>query len=224
MSINDWPASERPREKLLAKGAQAQSDAELLAIFLRTGTKGVSAVDLARQLLSSYGGLRQLFESSQKQFCSGCGLGPAKYALLQAVLEMNRRHLGQLLEQGSTMDSPGTVQEYLISQLRHLHREVFACLFLDTKHSVLGFEILFKGSINCAQVHPREVVKSALSYNAAAVIFSHNHPSGIAEPSMADRQITEKLAAALALVDIAVIDHIIIGNGEPVSFAERGLL
>ncbi|OUS39307.1 hypothetical protein A9R01_01895 ['Osedax' symbiont bacterium Rs2_46_30_T18] len=224
MSINDWPASERPREKLLAKGAQALSDAELLAIFLRTGTKGVSAVDLARQLLSSYGGLRQLLESSQTQFCSGSGLGPAKYALLQAVLEMNRRHLSQLLEQGSIMDSPHTVQQYLIAQLRHHQREVFACLYLDTKHSVLGFEILFKGSINCAQIHPREVVKSALSYNAAAVIFSHNHPSGIAEPSQADREITQRLTQALALVDVTVIDHIIIGNAEPVSFAERGLL
>lgn len=224
MSINDWPISERPREKLLLKGAQSLSDSELLAIFLRTGTKGLSAVDIARQLLSSYGGLRQLFESTEAEFCSGTGLGPAKYALLQAVLEMNRRHLGQQLEQGSTMDSPHTVQQYLISQLRHHQREVFACLFLDTKHSVLGFEILFKGSINCAQIHPREVVKSALSYNAAAVIFSHNHPSGIAEPSMADKQITERLSAALALVDVAVIDHIIIGNAEPVSFAERGLL
>ncbi len=224
MSITDWPKQERPREKLLSKGAQALSDAELLAIFLRTGVKGLSAVDLARQLLSSFGGLRQLFEADQEAFCKGRGLGEAKFAQLQAVLEMNRRYLGHMLAQGSVMDNPETVQQYLIAQLRHQSREVFACLFLDNKHAVLGFEILFRGSINSAAVHPREVLKKALAYNAAAVIFSHNHPSGIAEPSMADQQITEQLSKALALIEVKVLDHIIIGAGTPVSFASRGLL
>lgn len=224
MSIVNWPKQEQPREKLLIKGANALSDAELLAIFLRTGVKGLSAVDLARQLLTSFGGIRQLLEANQQQFCQNRGLGLAKYAQLQATLEMSRRHLGQELERGCLMDSPNTVRQYLISQLRHRQREVFACLFLDNKHSVLGFEVLFKGSINSASVHPREVVKAALSYNAAAVIFSHNHPSGVAEPSMADKEITRRLIQALALVDISVIDHIIIGASEPVSFAERGLL
>ena len=209
---------------MLAKGAYALSDAELLAIFLRTGVKGVNAVELARQLLISFGGIRQLLESSQLQFCEQKGLGIAKYAQLQAVLEMNRRHLRQELERKGVMHSPATVREYLISQLRHQQREMFGCIFLDNKHSLLSFDILFKGSINSASVYPREVVKAALSYNAAAVIFSHNHPSGIAEPSQADKDITQRLIQALALVDISVIDHIIVGAGQPVSFAERGLL
>jgi len=224
MAITDWPVNERPREKLLMQGAASLSDAELLAIFLRTGVHGCSAVELARNLLQSFGGLRQLLEANQSSFCSAKGLGPAKFTQLQAVLEMNRRHLAQELEQGSVMDNPGSVSEYLISQLRHLKREVFACLLLDNKHCVLGFEILFQGSISSAQVHPREVVKTALSYNAAAIILAHNHPSGIAEPSMADRQITERLTNALALIEVNVIDHIIIGSSAPVSFAERGLL
>ena len=208
MSIVNWPKQEQPREKLLIKGANALSDAELLAIFLRTGVKGLSAVDLARQLLISFGGIRQLFEANKQQFCQNRGLGVAKYAQLQASLEMSRRHLGQELERGCLMDSPNTVRQYLISQLRHRQREVFACLFLDNKHSVLGFEVLFKGSINSASVHPREVVKAALSYNAAAVIFSHNHPSGVAEPSIADKEITRRLIQALALVDILSLIHI----------------
>jgi len=224
MAITDWPINERPREKLLMQGAASLSDAELLAIFLRTGVHGSSAVELARSLLQSFGGLRQLLEASEVSFCAAKGLGPAKYSQLQAVLEMNRRHLAQELEQGSVMDNPGSVSEYLISQLRHLKREVFACLLLDNKHCVLGFEILFQGSISSAQVHPREVLKTALSYNAAAIILAHNHPSGIAEPSMADRQITERLINALALIEVNVIDHIIIGSATPVSFAERGLL
>ncbi|MFT5708629.1 MAG: DNA repair protein RadC [Oceanospirillaceae bacterium] len=172
MAITDWPAQERPREKLLMQGSQSLSDAELLAIFLRTGIKGMSAVDVARKLLKDFGGLRQLFEASESEFCASKGLGVAKYAHLQAVLEMNRRYLGQALEQGSIMDNPNTVREYLIAQLRHQKREVFCCLFLDNKHGVLGFETLFKGSINSASVHPREIVKAALSYNAAAIILA----------------------------------------------------
>lgn len=224
MAISDWPKDEQPREKLLEKGASSLSDAELLAIFLRTGVKGISAVELARQLLQNFGGIRQLLEASETDFCAGLGLGRAKYAQLQAVLEMNRRHLAQKMRHGSVMDNPNCVSDYLITQLRHLKREVFACLLLDNKHRVLGFEILFQGSINSAAVHPREVVKTALAYNAAAIILAHNHPSGVAEPSMADRQITERLSNALALIDVNVIDHIIIGSAAPVSFAQRGLL
>ena len=224
MAISDWPKDEQPREKLLEKGASSLSDAELLAIFLRTGVKGISAVELARQLLQNFGGIRELLEASETDFCAGLGLGRAKYAQLQAVLEMNRRHLAQKMRHGSVMDNPNCVSDYLITQLRHLKREVFACLLLDNKHRVLGFEILFQGSINSAAVHPREVVKTALAYNAAAIILAHNHPSGVAEPSMADRQITERLSNALALIDVNVIDHIIIGSSAPVSFAQRGLL
>lgn len=224
MAISDWPAEERPREKLLLQGPAALSDAELLAIFLRTGVKGVSAVDLARNLLQEFGGLRPLLESSQTEFCTAQGLGAAKYAQLQAVLEMGRRHLQALLEKGEQMSNPALVKHYLIAQLRHHQREVFACLFLDNRHRVLRFEPLFFGTINAASVYPREVVKRALACNAAAVILSHNHPSGVAEPSMADQQITERLAAALALVDVTVLDHIVVGDEHAVSFAERGLL
>lgn len=224
MAISDWPAEERPREKLLLQGPAALSDAELLAIFLRTGVKGVSAVDLARNLLQEFGGLRPLLESSQTEFCTAQGLGAAKYAQLQAVLEMGRRHLQALLEKGEQMSNPALVKHYLIAQLRHHQREVFACLFLDNRHRVLRFEPLFFGTINAASVYPREVVKRALACNAAAVILSHNHPSGVAEPSMADQQITERLASALALVDVTVLDHIVVGDEHAVSFAERGLL
>ncbi|WP_136681648.1 DNA repair protein RadC [Neptunomonas sp. XY-337] len=224
MAISDWPAEERPREKLLLQGPAALSDAELLAIFLRTGVKGVSAVDLARNLLQEFGGLRPLLESSQTEFCTAQGLGAAKYAQLQAVLEMGRRHLQALLEKGEQMSNPALVKHYLTAQLRHHKREVFACLFLDNRHRVLRFEPLFFGTINAASVYPREVVKRALACNAAAVILSHNHPSGVAEPSMADQQITERLAAALALVDVTVLDHIVVGDEHAVSFAERGLL
>ncbi len=224
MAITDWPADERPREKLLHRGAHTLSDAELLAIFLRTGVTGISAVDLARQLLTHFGGLRALLEADQKQFCKQHGLGPAKYAQLQAVLEMSHRHLKSSLSRGISLTDAGDTKRYLQQRLRHYPYEVFACLFLDTKHRLIAFDELFNGTIDGASVYPREVVKQALSHNASAVIFSHNHPSGIAEPSQADRQITQRLKAALELVDIRVLDHIIIGDSESLSFAERGLL
>lgn len=224
MAICDWPAEERPREKLLARGAQALSDAELLAIFLRTGVQGCSAVDLARQLLDHFGGLRPLMECSEQSFCQARGLGSAKYAQLQAVLEMSRRHLEAQLVRESALESPEMVRRYLTSRLRHEVREVFACLLLDNRHRVIRYEALFYGTINAASVHPREVVKLALSHNAAAVILAHNHPSGVAEPSQADRHITDRLVQALGLVDIRMLDHVVIGDGESVSFAERGLL
>jgi len=224
MAIKDWPADERPREKLLQKGAQVLSDAELLAIFLRTGVTGISAVELARQLLSHFGSLRALLESDQKHFCSQHGLGPAKYAQLQAVLEMSQRHLESTLSRGDALTDAATTKHYLQQRLRAYPYEVFACLFLDSKHRMIAFDELFSGTIDSANVYPREVVKRALDHNAAAVIFAHNHPSGIAEPSQADHRITQLLKSALDLVNIRVLDHIIIGDGESVSFAEIGEL
>ena len=224
MPITDWPLAERPREKLLAQGAAALSDAELLAIFLRTGVRGKTAVDLARDLLNEFGGLRHLLNAGQKAFCNHTGLGPAKYTQLQAVLEMGRRHLFETLQRGDTLSDPATTRQYLSARLRDIPHEVFACLFLDNRHRVICFEELFRGTINGASVHPREVVKKALHHNAAALILAHNHPSGIAEPSEADRQLTSKLQKALGLVDIRVLDHVVIGDGESVAFAERGWL
>jgi len=224
MSITDWPLAERPREKLLSLGPKALSDAELLAIFLRIGCAGKSAVDLARELLVEYGGLRPLLEASQTEFCRGLGLGSAKYAQLQAVLEMARRHLSASLQAGDMLTSPQLVRQYLSAQLRHQPREVFAMLLLDNQHRLLAYEELFFGTIDGASIYPREVVKLALAKNAAAVILAHNHPSGIAEPSQADRRITERLQSALELVDINVLDHMVVGDSEVISFAERGLL
>lgn len=224
MSIAHWPASERPREKLLERGPAALSDAELLAIFLRTGCAGKSAVDLARELLTEFGGLRPLLEASREDFCRGLGLGNAKYAQLQAVLEMNRRHLDARLSRSDALTSPELVRQYLSAQLRHSQREVFAVLLLDNQHQLLHYEPLFYGTLDGASVYPREVVKLVMSHNAAAVIFAHNHPSGVAEPSQADRRITERLVQALGLVDVRVLDHMIVGDAEVVSFAERGLL
>ena len=222
MSIKDWPAQERPREKLLEQGAQALTDAELLAIFLRTGVAGKSAVDLARQLLGEFGSLRALLEADLAAFSAHLGLGPAKYSQLQAVLEMGRRHLAEGLKRDSALESPQQVRDYLKARLRHEPHEVFGCLFLDTRHRVLAFEALFHGTIDGASVYPRQVVKRALAHNAAAVILTHNHPSGIAEPSQADRLLTTRLKDALALVDVRVLDHFIVGDGEPLSMAEYG--
>ncbi|MEH3021667.1 MAG: DNA repair protein RadC [Pseudomonas oryzihabitans] len=224
MSIKDWPAQERPREKLLERGAQALTDAELLAIFLRTGVAGRSAVDLARQLLGEFGSLRALLEADLASFSAHLGLGPAKYSQLQAVLEMARRHLAEGLKRDSALESPQQVRDYLKARLRHEPHEIFGCLFLDTRHRVLAFEALFHGTIDGASVYPRQVVKRALAHNAAAVILTHNHPSGVAEPSQADRLLTTRLKDALALVDVRVLDHFIVGDGEPLSMAEYGWL
>lgn len=224
MSIKHWPAQERPREKLLAQGAATLSDAELLAIFLRTGITGRSAVELARELLIEFNGLRPLLESGEKAFCAHKGLGPAKYVQLQAVLEMSRRHLAASLSRGDALCSPEDTRNYLSAQLRHYPYEVFACLFLDNRNRVIAFEELFRGTINGASVHPREVIRRALQHNAAALILAHNHPSGVAEPSQADRQLTERLKETLSQVDVRVLDHIVVGDGEQVSFAERGWL
>ncbi len=223
-TIRDWPPAERPRERLLAHGPAALSDAELLALFLRSGINGKTAVDLARELLQAFGGLRPLLEADRHRFCAGHGLGTATYVLLQAVLELAHRHLGEQLQRGDILENPDSTRRYLASRLRHLPHEVFACLFLDNRHRVILFEELFRGTIDGASVHPREVVKQALHHNAAAVILAHNHPSGVAEPSRADLHITRRLAGALGLVDIRVLDHLIIGDAETVSLAERGQL
>jgi DNA repair protein RadC len=224
MPITDWPEDERPREKLLKRGAHALSDAELLAIFLRTGIPGMTAVDLARALLHEHGGLVRLLSADSQRFCRTRGLGVAKFAQLQASLEISRRYLHERIQHTDSLNSPEQSRHYLHAKLRHYRHEVFACLFLDNRHRVLAYEELFRGTIDGANVHPREVVKSALQHNAAALILAHNHPSGVAEPSQADRAITQTLKSALALVDIRVLDHIIIGEESPVSLAERGLI
>lgn len=223
MAITDWPSEERPREKLLVKGANTLSDAELLAIFLRTGIPGTSAVGLARQLLSSFGSLRSLLTASKADFCSHKGLGDAKYAQLQAVLEMATRHMGEEIKRNDAITSPADTIAYLHAQLRDKPHEVFACLMLDNRNRVIAFRELFRGTIDGASVYPREVVKQALADNAACVILAHNHPSGVCEPSQADVQITERLKKALALVDIRVLDHVIVGD-DTLCFSERGLI
>jgi DNA repair protein RadC len=224
MKIADWPASERPREKLLTRGAASLSDAELLAIFLRTGIPGKSALDLARELLVQFNSLRVLIDSSQTELCKLGGLGPAKYVQLKAALELGRRYLEETLKREPPLKSPEMTRHFLMSRLRAYPYEVFACLFLDNRHRIITFEELFTGTIDGASVHPREVVRRCLFHNAAAVIFAHNHPSGVSEPSQADKHITRRLADALGLIDIRVLDHFVIGDGESVSFAERGLL
>lgn len=223
MAISDWPAAERPREKLLERGPEALSDAELLAIFLRTGVAGKSAVDLARDLLEHFGGLRLLLQAEPDVFCSAHGLGLAKFAQLRAVLEMNRRHLAETLKRGDAITSPAATRAFLVSRLRDSPYEIFSCLFLDNRNRVLAYEELFRGTIDGASVHPREVVRRVIRFNAAAVIFAHNHPSGVAEPSRADEAITRRLQDALALIDVRVLDHVIVAD-EIVSFAERGLM
>ena len=222
MSIKHWPREDRPREKLLAKGPAALSDAELLAIFLRTGRKGASAIEMARDLLKGFGGLGPLLKADDKTFCSANGLGVAKYCQLQATLELTRRYLEEQLRSEHVFNSPGKVMDYLAVQMRDYHREVFVVLLLDTRHRLIEFDELFHGTINSASVHPREVAKVALQKNASAVIVAHNHPSGNAEPSKADIGITKRLKAALGILDIKLLDHFIIGKGEVVSLASRG--
>ncbi len=224
MSITNWPEAERPREKLLQRGAAALSDAELLAIFLRTGTHGMSAIDLACHLLNEFSSLRNLFAADLETFSRAKGVGTAKYVQLQAVLEMSQRYLAETISRQDTISSPQDTRLYLKSRLRHKPHEVFAALFLDNRHRVIKFEELFQGTIDGASVYPREVVKKALQYNAAAMIVAHNHPSGIAEPSQADESITRRLKDALGLVDIRLLDHLVIGDNETVSLAERGII
>jgi DNA repair protein RadC len=224
MAITDWPADERPRERLLAHGAAALSDAELLALFLRVGIRGKSAVDLARELLKHFGGLTALCCASASAFSAIPGMGPAKYAQLQAVLELSRRALGEEMASRDVLDSPTAVRDWLRLKLGQLPHEVFMILLLDAQNRVMGSEELFRGTLTQTSVYPREVVKLVLQRNAAAVILAHNHPSGVSEPSQADQALTRSLSRALSLVDVRVLDHFIVaGNTPPLSFAERGL-
>ncbi len=224
MTIRDWPQGERPREKLLAHGAQGLSEAELLAIFFRTGIAGRSAVDLARDVLVRFGGLNALIAAPIMEFRRVKGLGEAKYAQLQAVLELTRRALREELGVRSALNSPRAVQDYLRLTLAALPNEVFYVLFLDAQHRLIAAEELFRGTLTQTSVYPREVVKQALRHNSAAVIFAHNHPSGVAEPSRADELLTQALKSALDLVDIKVLDHLVIAGNLAWSFAEKGRL
>lgn len=224
MTIRDWPAAERPREKLLAGGAGALSDAELLAICLRTGLPGETALDVARRLLTRFGSLGAILAASREQFCRQAGLGAGKYVQIQAVLELARRQMREKLEEADVLNNSELTREYLRARMRGYRREVFACLYLDNQHRVVTFEELFAGTIDGAAVYPREVVQRCLAHNAAAVILAHNHPSGVAEPSQADRAITRRLIEALHTVDVRVLDHVVVGAAETVSFAERGLM
>ncbi|MDR1463226.1 MAG: DNA repair protein RadC [Azoarcus sp.] len=225
MAITDWPENERPREKLLAHGPQILSDAELLALFLRVGTRGQSAVDLARTLLTRFGTLCRLCNAPAGEFATVPGMGLAKYAQLQAVMELARRALAERLTDGALFDSPMAVRDWLQLHLAHLAHETFCVLLLDARNRLIEAVDLFRGTLNQASVYPREVVKLALERNAASVILAHNHPSGEAEPSRADETLTQELRMALALVDIKVLDHFVVpAHGAPLSFAERGLL
>ena len=224
MAIRDWPLDERPREKLLARGAGALTDAELLAILLHSGIAGASALDLAKDILKNFASLRKLIAADRQKFCAQSGLGMARFAQMQAALEISRRQLTESLRAGPALSTPRATQDFLFSQIRDLEHEVFCCIYLDNRHRLIHFAELFRGTIDGASVHPREIVKQALQQNCAAVIVAHNHPSGIAEPSRADELITLKIKEALALVDIRLLDHIVVGDGVAVSLAERGLL
>jgi len=224
MTIRDWPESERPREKLLERGAAALSDAELLAVFIGTGRRGRTAVDLGRELLTRHGSLKSLLERDVSALAAEPGLGTAKSCRLHAALELGRRYLACDLRQPEALANPAACADYLRARIGAYPYEVFACVFLDNRHRILGFEELFRGTIDGASVHPREVVRRCLAHNAAAVILAHNHPSGVAEPSQADRAITAELKRALETIQVRVLDHFIVGAGAPTSFAARGLL
>jgi DNA repair protein RadC len=224
VKISEWPLKERPREKLLTQGPGSLSDAELLAIFLRSGVKGINAVDLARHLLNTFGSLRGLIAADQHEFCLAKGLGQAKFVQLQAVVEMTQRYYAERLHKQAVFHTAQHTKDYLITKLRDETNEVFAMLLLDSQHQLLAYRSMFYGTVDSASVYPRVLVKQALADNAAAVILAHNHPSGIAEPSQADQHITQRIVSAMALLDIKVLDHLVIGDGVAVSFAERGLL
>jgi len=224
MAITDWPEDQRPRERLIKQGAAALSDAELLAVFLRVGVAGKSAVDLAREMVAHFGSLQALFSARLQDFTRIHGLGPAKYAQLQAVLELARRALSEELRSGTTLGSPLAVKQYLQLLFHGKAHEVFLVLFLDVKNRLIESEELFRGTLTHASVYPREIVKAAMAHNAAAVILAHNHPSGEAAPSSADHQLTSKLKQALALVDVHILDHIVVAGRQTHSFAEHGQL
>ena len=224
MTTRHPPDTERPREKLLARGAHALSDAELLGVLLGSGVRGCSAVELARALIGEFGSLRELMNAERARFRARCGIGPARYAVLKAALELARRHFREALASRPALAAPEATRAFLLAQLRDRPYEVFCCLYLDNRHRLIAFEELFRGTIDRAGVHPREVLRQTLLHNAAAVILAHNHPSGVLEPSQADELITRRLKEALALVDVRVLDHFIIGDGMCFSFCEHGLL
>ena len=224
MSYANWPPMERPREKLLAAGVNSLSDAELLAVFLQTGIRGKTALELARDLLVYFGSLSSLIDANFKELCAQPGIGVAKAASLAAMKELSLRQLLEGLKSRDILTSSAATRDYLRARFKSCEREVFSCLFLNNQHHVMELEELFKGTIDGAAVYPREVVKRALYHNAAAVIFAHNHPSGIAEPSQADIAITRKLKTAMQTIEVRVLDHLVIGADEVISFAERGLL
>jgi DNA repair protein RadC len=224
MAITDWPANERPREKLLELGVEALSDAELLAIFLRVGVTGKSAVDLARDLLTQFGSLNGIFAAQLSELTQVHGIGNSKYVQLQAIFEMSRRALNEQMQVKDILNSPKQVRDYLCLKLGNLTREVFLVLFLDAQNRVITTEEMFSGTLTQTSVYPREVVKRSLHHNAASVIFAHNHPSGVAQQSQADELITKQLKEALALVDVRVLDHFIVAGNTTLSFIERGLL
>jgi DNA repair protein RadC len=224
VTIRQWPDMERPRERLLERGAHALSDAELLAVLLGSGVRGRSAVELARTLIAEFGSLRQLLSAESSRCLAQNGIGPARYAILKAAVELARRHFREALRVGPALAAPDATRTFLLAQLRDRPYEVFCCLYLDNRHRLIAFEELFRGTIDRAGVHPREVLRQTLLHNAAAVILAHNHPSGVLEPSQADELITRRLKEALALVDVRVLDHFIIGDGQCYSFAEAGLI
>jgi DNA repair protein RadC len=224
MAIRDWPEDARPREKLLKLGAAALSDAELVAVFLRTGVAGKSAVDLGRELIERFGGLGGLCRADREAACAAPGVGEAKFALLAAVIEMARRTLAEEMKVGDALCSPDAVRQYLRLNLRSKEYEVFCCVFLDAQNRVLAVEELFRGTLTQTSVYPREIVRRALAHNAAGLILAHNHPSGVAEPSQADRALTRHLIDALALVDVRVLDHFIVAGASSLSFMESGQL
>jgi DNA repair protein RadC len=224
LPICDWPESERPREKLIAKGANALSDAELLAVLLRCGNRERNAIELAQAHIVAFGSLRELLTAEYKQWSDIAGVGIARYAALQAALELARRHLRESLKMGSPLSAPDTTRRFLMAQLRDRPYEVFCVLYLDSHHRLIAFEELFRGTTDSAQVHTKEVLRQTLIHNASALILAHNHPSGVMEPSHADEYITKRIRDALALMDVRVLDHLIVGDGSCYSFAEHGLL
>jgi DNA repair protein RadC len=224
MAINEWPEMERPREKLRHLGAKSLSDAELLAIFLRTGIAGKTAIDVAREQLERFGSLNSLLSANEADFCAGEGLGPAKYVQLQAVLELSKRYLAESVEIKDVMNNPNQVKDYLRAHLKNYQHEVFCCLYMNTQNEIIKFEPLFRGTLDCAAVYPREVAKQALANAAKSIILVHNHPSGCAEPSQADKSITHQIKQALGYLDINVLDHFVVGHNDVYSFAEHGLL
>jgi DNA repair protein RadC len=224
MGIRDWPTAERPREKLIELGAEALSDAELLAIFLRVGVVGKSAVDLARDLLTQFGSLNGIFAATEHELSQVHGIGTSKYVQLQAIFEMSQRALSEQLQSRDVLASPQAVRDYLVLKLGSLTKEVFLVLFLDTQNRLVATEEMFSGSLKETSVYPREVVKRALHHNAASVIFAHNHPTGIAQQSRADELITKQLKQALDLVDVRVLDHFIVAGNNTLSFSEKGLI